>query len=379
PFNGGNCPGCRSVGSENEFVYDPNSYSYNETPNFFNQPPQHQFKTYSCDSCAASILFIEFCCEYCEGLHDSYDCQSNNQVFDEPYSYNDFESYGFDQPLQYPIDQSPLHDDMSLHEMLIRSAAYLEESTKRHKQSFDEFKILYDNFWSEMKRNKMMNINAQITKPSVDYFDDKDNDDTMVTIILPPAIVLPLPLLTIMKPADTLLMGDKDSSTTPAKETDQFIESEGDVSLLPSSPHIGKGFQTNYGLNKEVKNGIEKPIERRTRIIESLQNFRVIHKRSISLNNTSQISLVHAIAHILSTEEPEYSLSMGYEHLSTTLETESDEVTESSAKNLLPILSECEVTLDNESESGKPIKDDSSVFATFSNPLCNDSDDLTSN
>nr|GFB15229.1 hypothetical protein [Tanacetum cinerariifolium] len=102
---------------------------------------------------------------------------------------------------------------------------------------------------------------------------------------------------------------------------------------------------------QEVKNGIEKPIERRTRIIESLQNFRVIHKRSISLNNTSQISLVHAIAHILSTEEPEYSLSMGYEHLSTTPETKSDEVTESSAKNLLSILSECEVTLDNESES----------------------------
>nr|GEW91693.1 hypothetical protein [Tanacetum cinerariifolium] len=35
---------------------------------------------------------------------------------------------------------------------------------------------------------------------------------------------------------------------------------------------------------------------------------------------------------------------MGYEHLSITPETESDEVTESSAKNLLPIQSECEVT-----------------------------------
>nr|GEY66658.1 hypothetical protein [Tanacetum cinerariifolium] len=36
---------------------------------------------------------------------------------------------------------------------------------------------------------------------------------------------------------------------------------------------------------------------------------------------------------------------MGYEHLSITPETESDEVTESNAENLLPILSECEVTL----------------------------------
>nr|GEX13403.1 NAC domain-containing protein [Tanacetum cinerariifolium] len=40
-FNGGNCPGCSSVGSGNEFVYDPNPYSYSETPNFFHQPPQH--------------------------------------------------------------------------------------------------------------------------------------------------------------------------------------------------------------------------------------------------------------------------------------------------------------------------------------------------
>nr|GFA19752.1 hypothetical protein [Tanacetum cinerariifolium] len=33
---------------------------------------------------------------------------------------------------------------------------------------------------------------------------------------------------------------------------------------------------------------------------------------------------------------------MGYEHLSTTPETELDEVTESSVKNLVPIPSECE-------------------------------------
>nr|GEX17640.1 hypothetical protein [Tanacetum cinerariifolium] len=30
PFNGGNCHGCSSVGSGNEFVYDPNPYSYND-------------------------------------------------------------------------------------------------------------------------------------------------------------------------------------------------------------------------------------------------------------------------------------------------------------------------------------------------------------
>nr|GFB61881.1 hypothetical protein [Tanacetum cinerariifolium] len=39
---------------------------------------------------------------------------------------------------------------------------------------------------------------------------------------------------------------------------------------------------------------------------------------------------------------------MGYEHLSTTPETELDKVRESSAKKLLSIPSECEVTSEDE-------------------------------
>nr|GEV18834.1 reverse transcriptase domain-containing protein [Tanacetum cinerariifolium] len=82
---------------------------------------------------------------------------------------------------------------------------------------------------------------------------------------------------------------------------------------------------------------------------------------------------------VLPTKEPEYSLSMGYEHLNIIPETESDEVTEYSAKNLLPIPSECDVTLEDESECDIPAKDESfSVFMTFSNPLFNNNDDLTS-
>nr|GEY77320.1 hypothetical protein [Tanacetum cinerariifolium] len=81
---------------------------------------------------------------------------------------------------------------------------------------------------------------------------------------------------------------------------------------------------------------------------------------------------------ILSTKEPEHLLSMGYEHLSITPKTESNEVTESNAKNLLPIPSECEVTLEDEIECDMPAKDDCSPnFTIFSNPLF-DNDDLDS-
>nr|GFA14736.1 hypothetical protein [Tanacetum cinerariifolium] len=117
-------------------------------------------------------------------------------------------------------------------------------------------------------------------------------------------------------------------------DVDDLIESALDSKLLSinfiNSQHLDKKEQ-------EVKNVEEQPAERRNRAEKSLQNFRVIHKSSIS-SNTSQISAIHSITPILSTKEPEHLLSMGYDHLSITPETESDEVTESNAENLLPIL-----------------------------------------
>nr|GEU47516.1 hypothetical protein [Tanacetum cinerariifolium] len=67
------------------------------------------------------------------------------------------------------------------------------------------------------------------------------------------------------------------------------------------------------------------------------------------------------LAPILSTKEPEHSLSMGYEHLSITPEIEFDEVTGSKAKNLLPIPSECEVTLEDKRECDVPISENSPI------------------
>nr|GEV57272.1 hypothetical protein [Tanacetum cinerariifolium] len=72
-----------------------------------------------------------------------------------------------------------------------------------------------------------------------------------------------------------------------------------------------------------------------------------------------------AIAPVLPTEELECSLSMRYEHLSTIPETKSDEVIESSAKNLLPILSD-----DDESLSDEDVLIEE--FKVYSNPLFDD-------
>ncbi|GJW66398.1 hypothetical protein Tco_0120822 [Tanacetum coccineum] len=145
PFNGGNCPSCSSVGSGNEFVYDPNPYSYNETPNFFNQPPQHQYETYSCELCGDSphygydcqtwtpLVYEQdpcsnqnfsndqssyhstslqqqfYCCEYCGGPHDSSNCQTRNLLVYKSNPSNNYDFPSFDQPPQYHIDSQQFY------------------------------------------------------------------------------------------------------------------------------------------------------------------------------------------------------------------------------------------------------------------------------
>nr|GEY73459.1 hypothetical protein [Tanacetum cinerariifolium] len=90
-------------------------------------------------------------------------------------------------------------------------------------------------------------------------------------------------------------------------------------------------------------------------------------------------NLSNTITTVLPTEEPEYSLSMGDEHLSIIPEMKSDKVIKSSVKNIVPIPSEYEVIFDDESECDVPVKDEySPVFTTFSNPIFDCNDDFTS-
>ncbi|GKE16188.1 hypothetical protein Tco_1423765 [Tanacetum coccineum] len=90
---------------------------------------------------------------------------------------------------------------------------------------------------------------------------------------------------------------------------------------------------------------------------------------------TSQIPPSIVITPVLPTMEPEDSLIMGDENLSTILEKELDEFIKSSVEDLVPILSESEDTSDNDSEIDLPFDDN---LVTFSNPLFSDNDAFTS-
>nr|GEX44124.1 reverse transcriptase domain-containing protein [Tanacetum cinerariifolium] len=75
-------------------------------------------------------------------------------------------------------------------------------------------------------------------------------------------------------------------------------------------------------------------------------------------------------------EEPKHSFNMGYEHFNTNLVT--NDVAESSTKNLVPIPHESKVTSEKGSKSIELVKDNSLLFTTISNPLL-DTDKINSN
>nr|GFB25164.1 hypothetical protein [Tanacetum cinerariifolium] len=89
------------------------------------------------------------------------------------------------------------------------------------------------------------------------------------------------------------------------------------------------------------------------------------HKQFLCIHD--DVDNLIEIAPILSTKELENSLSMGYEHLSITPETESDEVMESNAENLLPIPSEYEVTLGDKRECNELICENYSTIDVCDN------------
>ncbi|GJX36151.1 hypothetical protein Tco_0247708 [Tanacetum coccineum] len=107
-FNGGNCPSCSIVGAGNEFVHDPDPFPYDNTSDFYDQPPQPQYESYLYELCG-------------NDSHFGYDCPSRGSAYvkvimkfsrSKPMNQNYFEpnpiynsSYsGFDQPLQYVIN-----------------------------------------------------------------------------------------------------------------------------------------------------------------------------------------------------------------------------------------------------------------------------------
>nr|GEV22043.1 hypothetical protein [Tanacetum cinerariifolium] len=128
-------------------------------------------------------------------------------------------------------------------------------------------------------------------------------------------------------------------------------------------------------------------------LIESALNSKFLSINSQRLNKEKQEVKNVAeqptergtLAPILSTKEPEYSPSIGYEHPNTTPETKSDEIIKSGVEELVVILSENEVTSEDKKECDVPVcenfpicDDHSEIFSDSNNDddISNDDDDF---
>nr|GEY32958.1 hypothetical protein [Tanacetum cinerariifolium] len=205
PFNGGNCPGCSRVGSRNEFVYDPNPYSYNETPNFFNQPRQHQYEAYSSELCG-------------DGPHYGFDCQTRTPLFyeQEPcYNQNFSDNY-------YPQNSSSFPQQYLCCENC--GGPHKSFQCQPRNQNYFEPNPCYDPNSSGFDKFQPSQSKTPI------YYDDNDDEESstplrdIIISELPPRIAI-TPVLSTEEPKDSLIMRDEHLDTIPEKESDEFIKS----------------------------------------------------------------------------------------------------------------------------------------------------------
>nr|GFA26644.1 hypothetical protein [Tanacetum cinerariifolium] len=397
-LRGGFCLFCDSK-AENSFTYDPNAYSFNDTSSNFNHLPQPRYETYLCEirgndshygyDCQPQFTFVyeqepsynqnyndnfypydlpSFpCCNNCGGSHETFQCQQMDQNIDQI------------QTLQYPHAQP--EDSNELFQKLLEDLQTVNKELAEYinSLSWDRPTLFNDNEEHSVQYKEYLeNSSNEIAASNSNQEKEKPPQDFDIRQLIREECCIEVCIKQKQNMEDTMLelvkVCRQKEFYCMHNNVDDLIESALNSKLLS----INLKSQRLDKKKQEVKNAIEQPTKRGTRITASLSNFRV-EKSSISLNNTSQISPVHAIIPVLPTKEPEYSLTMGYEHLSTILETESDEVIESSAKSLLPIPSEYEVTFDDESECDVSDKDESSpVFTIFSNPIFDYNDDFTS-
>ncbi|GJX94514.1 hypothetical protein Tco_0349100 [Tanacetum coccineum] len=368
--------------AENSFVYDSNPNSFNNPPNVFTHPPQPQYETYSCEFCgndshhgydcpprfplvyeqepsynqnfsvnyytqnSPSFPQQYLCCENCGGPHESFQCQSMNQ------------NYFFNQPPQYSINHQEDLNQQRISDVHVRWDK-IEESLLNMMQSF--YKVV-------IQQKQVADINqSPLQEMSIQDMDDLKQHylDEMLS-----------------------LSNDLQIKDYRNEKIDICFRRECE-SMIDELKGKFNGMSIEINKKKELQH-LEQVANLSTYPSQRFKSFCYddyhYEESTNPLNEIdSQIPPSIAITSILLTLEPEESLFMGNEELSTILEKESDEVIKSSVKNRVPIPSKFEDTSESDNDCDLPSCDNFSPInvykeksVTFSNPLFDSNDDFTS-
>ncbi|GJS91932.1 hypothetical protein Tco_0774568 [Tanacetum coccineum] len=397
PFNGGNCPSCSIVGAENEFVHDPNPFPYDNTPDFYDQPPQPQYESYLCELCGNDSHFgydcpprfplvyeqepsynqnysdnyypqnspsfpqQYLCCESCGGPHESFQCQPMNQNYFKPNPIYNSSYFGFDQPPQYSINHQ---EDLNQQRISDVHNGWdkmdeLQNELFQMIQSFCE-KFLQQKHAASIDQSPLQEISLQEIEDLKQHYLDE--------------------MLSLSND-----LGIKDYRI---EKIDIRFRRECE-NMIDELKGKFNGISIEINKKKELQQ-LEQAAKLSTYTTKPSRRFNYFYddddeESSIPLREIiSELPPSIAITPVSSTIEPEDSFIMGNEELSTIPKKESDEFIKSSVEDLVPIPSESEDTSKSDSDCDLPSCDNISPinvseekFVTFLIPLFYSNDNFT--
>nr|GEV83426.1 hypothetical protein [Tanacetum cinerariifolium] len=270
PFNDGNCRHCINVSFREEPVYDSNSNSYNQTLDFSNPPPHHNYEidsrsdtraTFQAEFAKFQQKFEQFCaqlsCSNCGGLFNDGNCPScsivgarSKFVHDpNPFPYDNTPDF-YDQPPQY-------HVETNLCELCENDSHYGYDCPPRFSLVYGQEPCYNQNFVSirsitssrmsiqdmeDLKQRRECEIKIDELKLPVFYDDDDDEErsdslkDNIISGLPPCTAITPTePVLSTEEPDNSLSMGGEHLDTIPAMKSDEVIKSSvEDLIPIPS-------------------------------------------------------------------------------------------------------------------------------------------------
>nr|GEZ24121.1 hypothetical protein [Tanacetum cinerariifolium] len=348
------------------YICRHNQNSLNDSPSISEtssqSPPNINHSCYECSDPLDGIFCKRCTCKFCrKDANIGYNCPSkvpvisnpepcNNQTIDEltqtlPIFHPTFQSEAVS---PFTVDSTPTYVDESLNvfnpppQPLVYPCEFCGNDAHYGHYCTPQASFIYP----EPCYNQDFNL---------PYDDDDDEersdslDDNIISRLSSFSVITPdEPVLSTEEPDNSLSMGDEHLDTILAMESDEFIKYG--VENLIQIPKISSGSPTTNSDSSLYASFIFDlsinlfPLADRSDTYEFINELIPFisppeYDCFLFKDYTSAITPDEPV---LSTEEPDNSLSMGDEHLDTIPTTESDEFIKSCVETLIPILSESE-------------------------------------
>ncbi|GKD53746.1 hypothetical protein Tco_1287133, partial [Tanacetum coccineum] len=329
PLNGGFCSFC-ALRAGNSFAYDPNPNSFDDSQNLSDYPPQPQYQTYSYELCG-------------NDAHFGYDC-----------------------PPQVPFVYNP---DLCFNKNYDNNFPQTSSSFPQQYLCCENCEGPYETFQCQPMNQNFYNSSNfdQFQPPQYPVIQETSKE------ILQAREDLMKSIRTFLKKFNHISFRETPKVLSLAWEKFFEIQHAQPEDIQELLYNLLKDLQI---IKEEMAEYINSLSWNRPDFYADDDDEYTIQYREY-LENSS-----NAITPVLPIEEPGNSLSMGDEHLSTILETESDEVTKSSVEDLVSIPSEskgisndtCDVPFCDNSPPLDVLNDHFEIFSNFNND-CTSSDD----